>query len=124
MNLRRVLAAVLTTTVLACGPAGAASVSGQQLLSLCTANMGGSGNAIEAAECMGYIVGVADTFDCVEAEHGYRWNSRAEVTQPHLALLVIQYLQTHPAARASTGHMIVAQALSDAFPCPKKAASN
>ena len=124
MILHRLFVAVLAMTVLAGGPATAANVTGQQLLSLCTANMGGGGKPLEAAECMGYVVGVADTFDCVEDEHGYRWNSKAEVTQPKLTLLVIQYIASHPEALAGTGHISVAQALANAFPCPAKAASN
>lgn len=122
MHLR--LAAVLASAALFCaGPACAADVSGQQLLSLCTANMGGAGNALEAAECMGYVVGVADTFDCVEAEHGYRWDSGAGLSQPQMVKLVVDYISTHPTAMISVGHISVARALSEARPCPSNAQS-
>jgi len=117
----RLLAAVLAATSLSIAPVAAADVSGQQLLALCTANMGGTGNALEAAECMGYVVGVADTFDCVEAEHGLRWNSSASPSQPELVRLVVDYISSHPTELTSVGHMSVARALSDAMPCPSNA---
>lgn len=119
--MHRLFSAVLAATALSTLPAAAADVSGQQLLALCTANMGGAGNALEAAECMGYVVGVADTFDCAEAEHGYRWNSSANPSQPQLVKLVVDYLSAHPSALVSVGHIGVARALSEALPCPSNA---
>ena len=125
--MKRLFAAVLASTFLACGPAAAADaehLTGQQLLALCTANMGNAGNPMEAAECLGYVVGVADTFDCAEPAHGYNWNSSADVGQPRLAVTVIQYLESHPTALTAPAHINVARALSNAYPCPKKAAAN
>lgn len=124
MKSLRLAAAVLATTLFSFGPAAAANVTGQQLLSLCTANMGGQGNPMEAAECLGFVVGVADTFDCVEDNHGYKWNSAASGPQPHLAMIVVQYIQSHPSALVGGAHEGVAKALSAAYPCPAKAAAN
>ena len=59
-------------------------ITGQQLLSLCTANMGGRGNPMEAAECLGFVLGVSDTFDCVETLHGFTWNSTTKANQTQL----------------------------------------
>lgn len=117
-------AAVLATTLAFLAPAAAANVSGQQLLTLCTSNIDGSGNALQAAECMGFVVGVADTFDCVEDEHGYTWNSRASASQPQITRIVMQFIELHPEARSDSGHVAVARALAEAFPCPSQAASN
>ena len=102
--------------------ATAAQLTGQQLWSLCTANMWGKGNPLEAAECMGYVVGVADTFNCTQGDHGFTWNSSAEYTQPRLVALVVNWLGQHPAALSYEAHRVVGAALQDAFPC--KVASN
>lgn len=119
----RSLAAVLVITAVAFGPASAAEVSGQQLLSLCAAGMAGADHPVEAAECTGFIAGVADTFDCAEANHGARWNSKADVPESELAGLVIQYIQSHPQALESDAHRLVGQALAAAYPCRPRTAA-
>lgn len=124
MTIRPLLTAVLALALLAPAPALAANVSGQQLLALCTANMGGTGNELEAAECLGFVVGVADTFDCEEAEHGLRWNSSVNISQPKIVQIVVQHIEQHPTDLMSGGHYVVAHALAEAFPCPSKTAGN
>ena len=119
-----IFAAVLALSAGTAAQASDIHITGQQLLSLCTANMGGRGNPMEAAECMGFVVGVADTFDCTEDNHGFRWNSSADVTQPQLAGLAIHYIQDHPTARSGEAHRAIGAALQEAFPCKPKAASN
>lgn len=119
----KLLSGVLALGLMA-GQAGATQVSGQQLLALCTANMHGKGNPLEAAECMGFVVGVADTFDCDEDHHGLRWNNRAPVSQPGIVKLVVDYIQAHPTALDSGAHVVVGKALSEAFPCGAKTAGN
>ena len=116
-------AAVLSTSM-SSAHAADTQVLGQQLLSLCTANMGNNGNAYEAAQCMGFVVGVANTFDCKATNHGYKWNRAVDVGQPGLVFQVVKYLKTHPAARAVDAHIVIGAALQDAFPCNKKSASN
>lgn len=124
-TLPRLLAtAVLAITLTATAPAEAAQVSGQQLLALCTAGMGGQAYRVEAAECLGFVIGVADTFDCVEANHGFTWNSSAQVHQPQLVGLVVEYLQAHPAMLPADGHMVVGAALAASFPCQPQSAAN
>ena len=124
MTIRPLLTAVLALALLSPAPALAANVSGQQLLALCTANMGGTGNELEAAECLGFVVGVADTFDCEEAEHGLRWNSSVNISQPKIVQIVVQHIEQHPTDLMSGGHYVVAHALAEAFPCPSKTAGN
>jgi hypothetical protein len=99
------------------GQASAGIVTGQQLLSLCTANMWGKGHPVEAAECLGYVVGVADTFDCEQGDHGFTWDSSAGVSQPRMVAVIVQWLQTHPDALKSEAHRLVGAALQQAFPC-------
>ena len=86
----RLLAGMLACTILTAAPAGADQLSGQQLLSLCTANMGGGGNPMKAAQCMGFVVGVADTFDCEEDNHGLKWNSQSARSPPQIVHVVVQ----------------------------------
>lgn len=111
------LAAVFAFTSLYAGEASAASVTGQQLLSLCTANMGGNGNALEAAECMGFIVGVADTFDCLDATQLFNRTNSAKMSQPQLVHHVVQYIENHPAAQGREAFSVIGLALAAYFPC-------
>ncbi len=124
MKLHSVFLAVSALLSSTLAEASDTRILGQQLLMLCKANMGGGGNSIDAAECLGFVVGVAGTFDCEESNHGFRWNSSASVSQPRLAALVIQYLETHPKAQKEEAHLAIGAALQEAFPCLPKAASN
>ena len=117
-------AAVLSLSAASAAMASDARMTGQQLLSLCTANMGGRGNPMEAAECLGFVVGVADTFDCTEDNHGYRWNSSADVSQPQLANLTVHYIESHPTTLSGEAHKAIGAALQQAYPCKPKSASN
>ena len=113
-------AAVIGLAVLATGGAASAgTITGGQLYAMCTANMGGSGDPLFAAECMGYVVGASDTFDCVEKNHGYTWNSSAMVSQPHLVTVVLQWLDAHKDGKNTEAHKVIGAALQDAFPCKK-----
>lgn len=116
-NVLATLAAMLATLMLPHPGASAAPVSGQQLLSLCTANMWGKGHPLEAAECMGFVVGVSDTFNCVQGDHGFTWDSARNVSEPRRVAVVVQWLQSHPEALAYEGHRVVGAALQEAFPC-------
>ena len=110
-------AALLTCASLAPAQASAATVTGKQLLSLCTANMCGKGHALEAAECLGYVVGVSDTFNCEQSDHGFKWDSAREVSQPRMVAIIVQWLQTHPEATEFEAHRVVGAALQNAYPC-------
>lgn len=111
------LTAVLVLSTLSSGGAKAANVTGQQLLSLCTANMGGNGNALEAAECMGFIVGVADTFDCIDATLLFNRANSAKISQPQLVQHVVNYIENHPTAKGREAFSVVGLALAAHFPC-------
>ncbi|PZF77886.1 hypothetical protein DK847_05520 [Aestuariivirga litoralis] len=114
---RLLSAALFALAGLAPLPASAGTVTGQQLLSLCTANMWGKGHATEAAECMGYVIGVSDTFNCIESDHGFTWDSGRGVSQPAMVASVVQWLQNHPEALQFEAHRVVGAALQAAFPC-------
>ena len=123
-RMTQLIAAALALSVVFAGGAAASHMTGEQLLKLCTANMDGRGNPMAAAECMGFVVGVADTFDCVEDSHGLKWDPTVAVSQPQLVRLVVRRIQSDPTALKGDGHMAVAQALSGRFPCADKTAGN
>lgn len=112
-----VLAAALALTSLSSGEAMAASITGEQLLYLCTSNMGGRGNPLASAECMGFVVGVADTFDCVDATQLFNRDNSAKVAQPQLVAYVVEYLTRYPAAQKREAFEVVGLALASYFPC-------
>lgn len=116
------LFAVLAMTGLSAGEAAAASVTGQQLLSLCTANMGGHGNALEAAECMGFIVGVADTFDCIDETLLFNRGNSARISQPQLVQHVVNYIEKYPSSKQREAFSVIGLALAAHFPCQPTAA--
>lgn len=117
----RHLAAALLALSLAAGPAVASHkghMKADQLYRLCTQNIGSGGSRLEAGECLGYIVGIADSFDCEEVSHGHRWNSDgANDSQMTMVVTVLQYLDEHPPAMNEDAHRVVAAALENAFPC-------
>ncbi len=114
-----VSSAVLALLLLPFAPAEAGYVTGSELSGLCRANIGGHGHVVEAAECMGYIVGVADTFDCVEQLHGFNWNSTQHVSQPQLVTTVLRWLDDHPRSLPYEADGLVGAALAEAYPCRK-----
>jgi hypothetical protein len=111
------LAAVLALTTISTGEATAASVTGEQLLYLCTSNMGGKGNPLTASQCMGFIVGVADTFDCIDASQLFNRANSAKVSQPRLVDHVVKYLIKHPSAQKREAFEVIGLALAAHFPC-------
>lgn len=109
--------AVLALCLLSVAPAQAGYVTGRELSGLCRANIGGHGHVIEAAECMGYIVGVADSFDCIEQLHGFNWDSSRNVSQPQLVATVLRWLDSHPQSLPYESDGLVGAALAEAYPC-------
>jgi hypothetical protein len=113
----RFLAAALILATLTVGEATAASVTGEQLLHLCTSNMHGKGNPLASAECMGFVVGVADTFDCVDATQLFNRDNSAKVSQPRLVAHVVEYLIRYPEAKEREAFEVIGLALAAHFPC-------
>lgn len=119
----RLPATALVLAVLAVSGAHSATASshfmqGAQLYNLCTSNMSGKGNPLEAGECLGYIVGVSDTYDCVESNHGLHWDpKKAAGSQMKLVTAVLQWLDGNPAEKSQEAHRVVAAALQQSFPC-------
>lgn len=111
------IASLLALTLIAPASAEAGYLTGGELAKLCRSNMGGHGHVLEAAECLGYIVGVADTFDCVEELHGFHWNRDAQASQVQLVSAVLRWLDAHPSSLAYDSAGLVSAALAEAYPC-------
>ena len=79
--------------------------------------MGGNGNALEAAECMGFIVGVADTFDCLDATQLFNRANSAKTSQPELVQHVVNYIENHPATQGREAFSVIGLVLAAHFPC-------
>ena len=123
LNVLRFSAAAFLLAVLPVAGADMAGASNHympssQLYNLCTSNMAGKGHPLEAGECLGYIVGVADTYDCSEANHGFHWDPhKAEGSQIKLVAAVLQWLDANPAAMKDAAHNAIGKALQQTFPC-------
>ena len=92
-------------------------LSGSDLLESCKPRVIDAVYRLKVAECRGYVVGVADTFDCTRSVVGGRWNSRVVVSQEELVNIVIRWLNAHPRQLHYQADGLIAAALSEAFPC-------
>ena len=92
-------------------PGQSGFVSGMDLLSFCAPSRADPVYRLKVAECRGYVIGVADTFDCT-------WQSRNEASQRELVDLVVAFLRQHPQHLRYEADGLIAAALSEKFPCP------
>ena len=110
-------AALLTLALLNADRAQAGFVSGWDLLEICKAHPDDAEQKLKLAECTGYVIGAADTFDCQDKLHGFTWNSAATVTQPELVQKVITWLNAHPETLTHEADGLIAAALHESYPC-------
>lgn len=111
------LAACVAFSVAPIAAAEAGYVSGSDLLESCKPRITDAAYRLKVAECRGYVIGVADIFDCSTAAFGFRWNSRTPVSQEDLVSIVIRWLNAHPRERGFQAGGLIAAALSESFPC-------
>ena len=111
------LALCLATSISPVTGARAGYVSGFDLLESCRPKVVDAVFRLKVAECRGYVVGVADTFDCTREVLGYRWNSRISLSQEELVNAVIKWLNAHPRQLHHQAGGLIAAALSQSFPC-------
>ena len=114
---RLVLAAVIMLAASLTREAQAGFVSGWDLLEICKANPNDPSWRIKAAQCSGYVIGVADTFDCKNALHGFHWDSTTTTSQQILVKKVITWLNDHPQTLNHEADGLIAAALGESFPC-------
>lgn len=122
-RLYSVLAALTALSVLPATPAVSGFVSGGDLLASCAPARVDPVFRLKVAECRGYVIGIADTFDCGTAAQGFKWNSSTGVTQRGLVDVVVMWLRTHPDQLGYQANGLVAAALSEAFPCARDSAA-
>ena len=112
--LRFVLAGILTHAAAYPTQAASSFHSGSGLLERCE-----SKDPSLLGMCLGFTVGVADSFDCQRILlSGYRWQSPRDVTAGQVQKVVVKYLNENPEELHLAAGSLVAAALSKAFPCP------
>lgn len=116
--IRSCLFASLVIAFVPCASTHAGFVSGMDLLESCAPARADPAYRQRVAECRGYVVGVADTFDCTNALMGFTWRSNMQASQRDLVDLVIRWLRSHPQYLRYEADGLVAAALSEKFPCP------
>lgn len=123
----RTLHLLAALTVLALGtttPALSGFVSGGDLLASCAPAQVDPVYRLKVAECRGYVIGIADTFDCTVQASGFKWNSSTGSSQRDLVDVVVTWLKLHPEHLNYQANGLVAAALSDAYPCARQSAAN
>ena len=111
------LALCVASTVSPVTEARAGYMSGFDLLESCKPGVIDAVYRLKVAECRGYVIGVADTFDCGREVLGYRWNSRISLSQEELVNAVLKWLNAHPRQLHHQAGGLIAAALSESFPC-------
>ena len=117
MLTRRCTIAAFGVLALLSTDAVAGFVDGSDLLAMCSTPKIDPVYRLKVAECRGYVVGIADTFDCKRQSSGFTWNSAAPGTQRELVDAVINWLRAHPDTLPRQANGLVAAALSEAHPC-------
>lgn len=100
---------IFTMLALFTGSAHADFYTGNKLKSLCN-----SQNYVESSVCIGYTVGITDSFS------GYLFCPPAEVTAGQLVEMVKKYMNENPAKLHEPSSSIVVDAIKKDFPCKKK----
>jgi hypothetical protein len=112
MSERTRLVAMTTAVALACLPASAetatAFYSGNALWNECSGD-----NAFQSGLCMGFVAGISDAMSLAAIKACFP----PGVTVGQTADVVKRFLGQHPERRHEAAAGLVAQALSEAFPC-------
>ena len=95
---------------------GYSYITGARLSGPCT-----SGGQRDSGLCLGYILGIADAMQAAQASGGALFGWRAcvspEIRPEQLLDVAVRFLAAHPAYAQFSASGLVANALSDAFPC-------
>lgn len=121
MHLAR--AALVSLCLMFAGAAHAGFVSGADLLDACSPPRADPVYRLKVAECRGYVLGVADTFDCDNNVLGFTWNSSTRIGQREVVDVVVGWLSKHPDKMSYQASGLVAAALSESFSCKDITAS-
>lgn len=117
MRAKFALAACALLAFAAPGVASDANLySGEQLFQDCTST---HPSHLPNIACGGYAVGISDVLAGGNTVNGFKACPPASVTRGQVIKVVTAYLQQHPDGRHFAAAGLVANALADAFPCPK-----
>ena len=108
----RLIAPWFLLAALAAAPCSAGFLTGNKLFEMCTYKPDGT---LYAAQCVGYIQGVADGMENPTAS--VRACIPNNVIAGQLEDIVVTYLRDHAAVRHYPAVSLVATALTQAFPC-------
>ena len=111
-------AAFLSVAVLVSGPAKADFKVGNQLYSDCHGK-----TLVDQGICLGYVTGVADLLGALTGmgwSLGIRVCIPSQVSAQQVIDVVKQHLEKNPSLRHYSATSLITQALSEAWPCPKK----
>ncbi len=91
-------------------------VKGTDMLDACA-----SDHPMDQAQCLGYLMGVADSFAALHYVMGTSLVCLPEdVTAGQLRRVFLTYGTSHPAELEGQGRLAVEAAFVDAFPCPSE----
>jgi hypothetical protein len=92
-----------------------AGVTGADLQSDC----GGANTSMGFNYCLGFIVGIASSFNCERPSmDDLRWKPSEGLNAAQLRKVFVHWLENHPQYLHLRREYLVAAALSEAFPCP------
>lgn len=95
----------------------AAFYSGNEILDRCSTDEGSDHHFQKEAFCMGYLVGVYDSYEgitiCPE-------NNANNITVGQLQLISVKYMREHPEKLNGSAIDLIERGLNQAFPCKKK----
>lgn len=92
--------------------------TGQALKDKCRSEESDYDYIYNQAFCLGYILGVSDTFSCERRILDWGWSPPPNVKAGQLVRAVLKYFDSHPELLDHSAAGVTVRALSDAFPCP------
>ena len=115
----RLVALAATALALACLPATARAVTGNELWTYCAVTDPGSQgfNHLYFGDCEGFMLAIADALTSPNGIYGFRACFPANSTRGQSMAVVRRYLEQHPEQRHYQAGSLVAAALAEAFPC-------
>jgi hypothetical protein len=125
MQWQRLFVGLAACTVLSLAAAGVLApraalavnfYSGDDLFSDCTSS---NATKLPIAACAGYAVGIADALATGIAINGFKACPPASATRGQIIKAATDFLRDHPEGRRFAAAGLVANALAQAFPCPK-----
>lgn len=94
----------------------AAFYSGNEILERCSSAENSENHFQKDAFCMGYLVGVYDSYEGITICPG---DNASNITIGQLQLISVKYMREHPEKLNNSAIDIIERGLNQAFPCKK-----